>query len=247
MLMAACTSDMEAPSQACERDPKNVSSASLLSIRSVSAVERSALEQLADAARLRSSTNETVPVDVAITEGNQTMTIQPTVRLTPKTSLTPGWYVLEVTSLKAPLTWPELAPFEVAGDGSARSRFRVGSEPAVMTILACEKEGGRTKIELELSERVVAAQPLQDYVKLSTNAGPLDCELSASEPETDAIGALCDLSEVTSLRISLTKAFASTSSPSTPAEDSTADFNVELASFRTWSSGCKIYPMERKQ
>jgi hypothetical protein len=222
----------------------NASEAPSISIRTVQPLDRSVLSQLAKDARvLKSPSNAVVETDAEIAEGSPANGIEPTIRLTTKQPLENGWYILEVGALHPPLQWPSRASFALK-DGTAQSRFRIGSEPVVTSIWVCEKAGGRTLLQVNVSETIVVFEPVSEHLTVEAENRKLDCDLIVSGRETATLGAACDLAGVQSIKLTLKEAFASASSPSSPVQGSSAAFEFMPGELPTATTGCKEFKPE---
>jgi hypothetical protein len=211
-----------------------------ISVDTIDPIDPGALEQLArDAHVLDESTSAAVETEAEIFGGSPAHGIDPTIRLFAKQPLEDGWYILEVAAVHAPLRWPEDASFRI-DHGAGRVRFRAGSDPRVLSVRACEKAGGLTKLELITSEKVVVMEPVRDHLTVESKNEPLECDWTLSD---GGLSTICDLTGVDSVKLIMNEAFASLSSPSSPAEAATAEFEFSLNALPTVAQ-CKRFEPE---
>jgi hypothetical protein len=105
-----------------------------------------------------------------------------------------------------------------------------------MRIVLCEKAEHRTKLQVVVSEEVVVNEPVRDHLTVESADGPVRCDFSLSGGE---LTALCDLTCIESVKLTLDEAFATVSQPSSPAAAATAEFEFSPAALPTVETGCK--------
>jgi hypothetical protein len=150
-----------------------------------------------------------------------------------------GWYIVEVGPLELPMRWSNPASFTVNDDGTASSRFRIGSQPIVNGISICNKANGQTALVVSTSERVVVSDPLDRRVSVSTSQGTAQC---VAIPATDvgSIEFVCNLPRCVAVTVSLNEAFSALNTPEAPAKGSSAEFTFDSATLPDQGGDCKI-------
>jgi hypothetical protein len=203
-------------------------------------MERAQLEKLAGRAVIVSdATREVLNVDMLYVERGNRFNF---VELIPKTAPAEGWYTLEAPKPEPPYVWPDAQAQE---DGSARTRFRVGSAPFVTSISVCEKADGRTAVDLYTSEVVAPREPLSEHLHVEANGEQLGCEMSAM---AGSIRALCNGAGGDAIRVILNDAFSSVPKPTLPISEATATFDLVLSAGQlTDNDHCKRFTQELPQ
>jgi len=107
-----------------------------------------------------------------------------TLRVAPASPLGDRWYMLRMTNVPSAIV-PE-APLQ---DGTVGVRFRATSQPRVLNLRFCEKEGAGSKLLIAFSEPVTYVAPTSGLIALSILGVAAVCDVYDAMPDT--LGLTC--------------------------------------------------------
>jgi len=152
------------------------------------------------------------------------------------------WYVLRLDALPSGLSWPMYGAQHVFSDGSFGVRFRVGSEPTLRAIRACNRGNGRFSFLLDFSERVVAESDIASVVQITQHGATCRATSEAARPVgDDSITQECSPFDVTrSVEVTLNSGLRSLAGATVGLPQGGARHAFTVDALQEWGTGCRI-------